>query len=810
MREIRWAWRNITARRWRAALTIGLLALALAATTIVFSAADSLVFRRVAYPAADRLITFDTRDGKTGRPGGVFASAAVLDEWRTQMDLFSGVHGHLYKTIFLIGSGEPELVPAADVTVGLIDMLGVRPRWGRTFSADDAQQTDVHAVLLAEAIARERFGDPARAVGQRIETTAEPLQVVGVMPASFRFPDGTQRVWRVFDPRGPLARNVGISLIARIADGVSLTQLSAMMEARSEAVYVAGGARTALVASPAPMRTARVVAEQRRLLFVLLGAAISLLLTACANATSLELAGALARARTYAIQLAVGASRTELVRTGLLEGMCLVGTAALAAAGLATLGTDALVRYLPPSLTASVNPIDVDYRALLVTTGFAGLAWMLSSLPVVAFAWRANLLELLKIEGASISASRAGALWRRALTVLQVALAVMLLVGTVLYVRSYLGLVRLDKGFDSSGVVAISLTIPPNLLGSAAQRAAMARTILERLRARPGVLGAFEGPPPPSTGDSPTSNDHIEVDGKSPMETNLLVPRLWVDPDYFRVLGIPVVAGRMFEPGDPPTNVIIAESLARRLWPGGDAVGHRFREDPLFAWSYVIGVVKHVRTTYDGASGPERYFQKYSLRQPPPATASTTSRPRNGGGAAYGFLTVMARVDSRSRASDLYQTVRSIDTRNILKVEFVDDQYARQFADRLLATRIMTGFGMLAVVVAAAGIYGVMAFLVATRAREIGIRMALGADGRRIRRLVLESSLWLVFLGTGIGIGGALLASHWAQSQLFGVSAMDPVTIGLVTFVVVVTALLATWHPARQATRVDPKVLLRN
>ena len=154
--------------------------------------------------------------------------------------------------------------------------------------------------------------------------------------------------------------------------------------------------------------------------------------------------------------------------------------------------------------------------------------------------------------------------------------------------------------------------------------------------------------------------------------------------------------------------------------------------------------------------------------------------------------------------------MRSIDTRNILKVEFVDDQYARQFADRLLATRIITGFGMLAFVVAAAGIYGVMAFLVANRAREIGIRMALGADSRRIRRLVLASSMWLVLLGAAIGIGGAFVASRWAQSQLFGVRATDPITIVLVTVAVVVTALLATWHPARQATRVDPKVLLRN
>ena len=807
MSAIRWAWRNLMARRWRAPLTIGLLALALAATTIVFSAADSLVFRRVPFPSADRLVTFDTRDAKTGRPGGGFASPAVLEEWRKQTDLFSAVHGHLYKTIFLVGSGEPELVPAADVTPGLIEMLGVRPRWGRTLSEDDARQTEVHAVLIAEEIARERFGDPARAVGQRIETTAEPLLVTGVMPASFRFPQGAQRIWRAFDPRGPLAQNIGISLVARVADRVSWTQLSAMMATRSEPLYLSAGASAILIASPAPLRAAQVVAEQRRLLLVLLGAAISLLLTACANAASLELAGALARARTYAIQLAVGASRGELVRTGLLEGMWLVGTAGLAASVLAYIGTEALVRFLPPSLAASVNPIDVDYRALLAMTGFAAIAWMLSSLPVVAFAWRANLLDLLKIEGTTAS-SRAGTLWRRALTVAQVAFAVMLLVGSVLFVRSYLGLVRLDKGFDSSGVISISLTIPPQRLGSSAERAAMAQTILDRLRGRPGVLGAFEGSPPPSTGDSPTLNDHIEVDARPPMETNILVPRLWVDPEYFRVLGIPLVAGRMFESGDPSTNVIITDALANKLWPGGDAVGHRFREDPRFEWSHVIGIVKHVRTTYDSPAGPERYFQKYSLRQPPPPVSS--SKASSGSGASYRFLTVTARVDSRSRAAALYQAVRSVDARNILKVEFIDDQYARQFADRLLATRIITGFGMLAFVVATAGVYGVMAFLVANRAREIGIRMALGADSRRIRRLVLESSMSLVSLGAAIGICGAVAASRWAQSQLFGVSATDPLTIVLVTSTVIVTALLATWHPARHATRVDPTVLLRN
>ena len=806
MGELHWAWRNIRARGWRSVLTSGLLALALAATTIVFSAADSLVFRRVAYEDADRLITFETRDATTGRPGGGFASAALLDEWRKQTDLFAGVHGHLYKTIFLIGNGEPELVPAADVTDGLIEMLGTRPQWGRSLNDEDTRHTDIQAVVIAEALARQRFADPANAVGQTIETTAEPLLVVGVMPASFRFPDGTQRIWRAFDPRGPLARNYGISLIARMAPGVSSTQLSQVMQSRSEAIYVAAGARSVAIASPVPLRSARVVPEQRRLLLLLLGASLSLLLTACANAAGLELAGALSRARTYAIQLAVGASRGELIRTALVEGMYLVGAAAVVAAALAHLGTGALARYLPPPLTGGVNPIDVDNRALLVTTGFAGVAWILSTLPVLAFAWRASVLGLLKIDGHAVAASRGGTLARRALTVAQVALAVMLLVGSILYARSYLALIHLDKGFDSSGVVAMSLTIPPQLLGSASERALLAQTILDRVRARPGVIGAFEGSPPPSTGDSPTVNDHIEVDDRAPMNTDILVPRLWVDPDYFRVLGIPLVAGRMFERGDPATNVIITEALASRLWPGVNAVGHRFREDPLFAWSHVIGVVKHVRTTHDSTSGPERHFQKYSLRQPPPPAAS----PPSPTGSSYGFLTVTARVDSRSRAGDLYQTVRSVDSRNLLTVEFVDDQYARQFADRLLAARIITSFGALAFLVATAGIYALMAFLVATRAREIGIRMALGADRQRIRHLVLGSSMWLVSLGTALGIFGAVAVSRWIRSQLFGVSATDPMTMALVALAVLATALLASWQPARQASHIDPAVLLKN
>jgi putative ABC transport system permease protein len=813
--ELLWAWRNLRARGARPVLAVGLLAVALAANTLVFAAADSLVFHRTPYPNFEQLIEIRQRDARTGQPGGTSLSPALLDEWRKQRDLVSGVEGYLSKPIFLSGAAEPVMVQSADVTTGLIDLLRVPPRWGRGFVADDARQTDALPALIAESLAIEQFGDPARAVGQRLQTTAEPLVVVGVMPAGFRFPTGTVRIWRALDPRGALAEGFsGVFSIARLAPGADLARVAPIMELRSVGVGQSAGARQGYSASPVPLRLAQAAAEQRRMLLVLVGAALSMLLIACANVASLELASAVSRARTYAIQLAVGASRAALVRTALFEGILLVGAAAGLAAAIARAGAGTLVAYFPPYLaTNSANPIDVDERALLFMAAIAAAAWALSALPTVAFAGRANLLDLLKLEGSSVATSRGGARFRRALTVVQVALAVLLLVGTVLYTRSYMALLALDKGFDSGGVVSVSLTIPPQALGTAAERRVLAETLLARIRARPGVVAAFEGAPPPSTGDSPMAIEQIEVDDRGPMPANLLFPKLTVEPDYFTVLRIPLVRGRMFETGEPPTSVIISEALAARLWPGEDPVGHRFRESPRSPWFFVIGVVGHVRLTADGTKGPDRYFQLYFAKQPPPPPRPAPSAPgpatRRFGGPSFGFMTVTARVDSRDRTSDLYQTVRGVDPRNILRLQFVDDMYATQFADRLLATRIIGGFGVLSFLVAAAGIYSLMAFLVASRARELGIRVALGATGSDIRRLVLGSSLRLVAAGAAVGIASALAVSRWVQSQLFGVRPTDPLTLIAVTSAVITVALIATWQPARQAARVDPKELLK-
>ena len=245
MTDLRWAWRNLRSRGWRPALAIGLLAVALAANTLMFAVADSLVFHRAAYGEPDRLVEFQDRDARTGRPGGSPSlTPALFDEWRNQRDLFEGVEGHLNKVIFLSGTAEPELVQAADVTLGLTNLLGVRPRWGRPFAAGDERPTDTQAVLISESLARQRFGDPSRAVGQRLETTAGPLTVVGVMPAQFRYPDSSQRIWRALDPRGPLAFGyAGVTAIARLAPGLSFESATSIAEKRSADIGRAAGAR---------------------------------------------------------------------------------------------------------------------------------------------------------------------------------------------------------------------------------------------------------------------------------------------------------------------------------------------------------------------------------------------------------------------------------------------------------------------------------------------------------------------------------------------------------------------------------------
>ena len=812
--ELRWAWRGVVARRSRTALIVMLLALSLAANALMFAVADSIVFTPAPFPDVGHIVQIQSARGE-GRPPDEFFSAALLEAWRKQSDLFASVQGYLSKNVFLVSDGVAEIVGTADVTPGLIDLLGVRPRFGRGLRDGDERDVSTQVVLLSERLARARFGDPATAVGKTITTSGEPLFVAGVMPASFAFPDGRTAIWRALDPRGPLARGfVGVMSVARTTPEISRDMLKTVMAQRSAAIGAAAGVKTTNYrAEPGTPRMLQTIPSFGGIFLVLLGAAACLLLTACANVASLELAGALQRTRVYAIQLALGATRATMTRVALLEGALLLGGAVVGALGLAWLGLGVLETYLPPRLKfASANPIDLDGRAMAFMAVAAVVTWLIVSLPLVLRASSSTLMALLKSEDRGAAASRAGTILRRGLTAIEVALAVLLVIGCGLYVRSYRALLSVDKGFDAANLAEIGFTIPVQYYEGYGEMHLLAANTLEKLRAVPGVLGASWSSAPPSIGNSPTSGLKPEVDGGPPMTEEMDIAQAYVDASYFSLVGMPVRQGRVLRADDAPTSAVLPESFARKLWPDGEAVGHRFRTSPRSEWVDVVGVVGDLRLSVRQAPGSTYDAMHYFTVRPPlapPPPPNPNAKPRIASGGSWKFLNIMVRLDSRDRAEAALAAAKSMDSRVRVALTFVEDKYASEFADVLLATRVTTAFGAIAFLVAIVGVYGVMAFLVAGRTREIGIRMALGADRRDISRLVVRSAVVMVAVGAMAGIVGAVFASRWAASQLFGVQPVDFPTYATVAVAVVATALAATWRPARQAARVDPAITLR-
>lgn len=808
--ELKWAWRAVRARRWRATLAMSLLAVALAANTVMFSVADSLVFARMPFRGADRIVEIQREWPDKSRDN--FLSAGLLAQWRNQTDLFSSVQAYLSKTIFVVGGGVADLVRTIDVTPGLIEILGVAPRWGRSIVPGDEVDTSLQVVLVSESLATRLFGRADLAVGKRIETTADPLIVVGVMPSTFRFPDGTTGIWRALDPQGPLARGfAGVMSVARMAPGMSLETLQSVVTQRSPAIGVAAGHRGPYAAYAGPFHMS--LAGSGTTFYMLLGAALCLLLIACANVASLELAGALQRARTYAVHAALGASRWVLGRVALLEGLIIIAIAVGGAICLAWLGIEAMNNYLPDAMRLrTANPIDFDLRTMSWMAAAGALTWLLVSLPTLLFASRTRLLHLLRQEDRGAAASRAGGFVRQTLTIAEIALALMLTIGGVLYARTYQSLLAQDKGFDSTNLAEIGFTIPVQYYNGYGEMPALAAETMRRVTAVPGVIGATWSSAPPSTGNSPTSGLKIEVDDRPPADEAISLAVAPVDASYQSVIGLPMRQGRWLRPDDPEGVTVVTESFARRFWPNQDPVGHRVRPTARHPWYEVVGVVGNLRGYgRPSAHARDRSFVIYALRQPPPLPPPPTpgKPPARATGGSWRFLSITVRMDSADRAEVVQAAARSVDQRVRVELDFVDDSYAAIHGDTLLAMRVVGGFAGFAFVVAMVGVYGVMAFLVAGRTREIGIRMALGADRRDISALVLRSSIITVGVGAVVGISAALLATRWTGSQFFGVTPTAPGTYILVTVVVIATSLLATWRPARTAARIDPAVTLK-
>ena len=790
--ELRAAWRGLRARRWRAPLIVGLLAVSLGAAVVVFSAADSFVFGRVPYPNAERLIVLQRTSAMSGTSD--YLSPETIPEWRKHTDLFSSVHAHdRGPSLYLTVGDLTESVRSQLVTPGVFEALGVPPRWGRTLQPGDESPDREPVAVISEDVARRFFGVPSMAVGQTLRSGDESMVVVGVMPPTFRFPTSRERIWRPFDlsRREP---NRGVRALFQAAPGVDFEAIARGVKEREQAVAQALSLpylRKREMAVAAPLIAADANARTNLLVWMLLGASGCLLLIACANVASLELATAASRARSYAIHAALGAGRSRLVRAGLLEGAALIGTSGALAWLIAGYGINLLTASLPPTMSDPLtNPIDLDGRAFIFVVLAALATWLLTTVPVLVRATRSQLADVLKRDERTVAGS--GAASRQVLMAGQIAVTVVLLVCAALSIQTYAAQLRLEKGFDSTHLVAIRIGQPPR---AAVKPAQLEEEILSKLRAQPGIqsVSRTDGIPPSGVGGI---GNHLSIDGREKTKDQIKLSAYTVDPEFFSAMDIRLLAGRIFTTADPAGYLVIDERFARRYWPEGNALGARFNMGGAgFGGASnfeVIGIAAPVRLESTETPGGMESFLVYNRITP-----------------NYHPLTFIARLDHERQIAALTSLVRSVAPGAIVRVDLVETLYERLYGDVRLAASITGGFGLLAFLVAITGVYGVMAFIVGGRTREIGVRLALGARPSDISRLFLVSSSRVFVAGAALGALVAILTSRSIQSMLFGVSALDPVTYGVVLLAVIATAFVATWFPARQASRVDPTVVLR-
>ena len=799
--ELTWGWRGVRSRRWRAIAIILLLGVALGANAIVFSAADAFVFRTVPYAHPEELVVMQKTSNFDGAIDYTWRDA--IFEFRKHGDLFAGIQAHERgASAYLTSGGITETVRAQQVTPGMFELLGVLPRFGRPFVSADAEKGAPPVVVISDALARRLFGGAELAVGKSFFTGTDNPTVVGVMAPEFRFPSAVEQIWQPFNLEAR-EYNFGVRNVARLREGWTPESAARAFADRRSAVAAAVPQETQRIfnrdikdggASLRSLSDFKRNAGATTIFAMLVGAGACLLLIACANVASLELSAAGARTRTHAVQAALGASRSSLVRISLLEGAILLLASAVLATALASWGIEILGNELTVAMReALANPLDVDPRVIVFMSAIAAVAWLMTSLPAVLRLSKLSVVDGLRHDPRVMPVSSAAARTRQVLMTAQVALTVMLLVGALLYIRTYETRVGLDKGLDAHAVVTLQVSQAPDLKR---QPAELEGELLARVRGIPGVLAiARTWSLPPST--QAGSAGQLSINGENAGSKWTMVSHYAVDPDYFRVMSITLVAGQFIDANTRPEQVVIDERFARAFWPNKSPLGDKFRLGSTgnsgVSEYEIVGVSREMRADRIQTPAGENVFVSY-IRLSPKATP----------------LTFVAKLDDEKRLPMLAEAARSVAPRLLVRTDTIEARYRRLEGDTRLAAAITGGFGAIAWLVATCGIFAVMAFLVAGRTREIGIRMALGADKGAVRRMVLGSSLRAVLIGVVLGLAASAVAAQWIAAQLYGVTATDPLTYTAVALLIIVTALVATWLPARRAARVDPAVTLRS
>ena len=788
------------------AVAVLTLALGIGANTAIFSIVNAVLLRSLPYPDSNQLVLmFNVPLQQPDALSSISYRDFTL--CREQNRVFSEIAGNAFHDLTLTGADEPSIVNAAAVTPEIFPLLNAKPLAGRTLLPEDGKQGAAPVAVLNENLWRSHFGSNPTLIGQSITLDKRSFTVVGILPASFRYPDGAPRqdVWISVaqDPLfGPLISQPDVRLvvgIGRLKPGVSVTQAQAEMDtlgARFAKDFPAQDSGFTIRIEP--YRQA-VVGNVKSALLILLGAVGLLLLIACANIANLLLSRGTSRAREIAMRMALGAGRARIVRQLLTESALLGLLGGFAGVLLAASSVWSLRPFLP-SEVIRISPIHVGGAVLV-------FALLLSLVAVVAFglapallAAPSNLQTNFK-EGGDRTGQRSGQHVRSCLAIAEISLAMVLLVAGGLFMRSFALVTSVNPGFDSTNVTEAEVSLPQFQYSTPQQWTAFSNELLARLHAQPGLRDSALAAPLPMDrqGQASLAFSIVGNPPLAPGESDS-ADYTTASPDYFRVMRIPLLRGRFFSEHDTASNpnvAIISETLARRYFPNQDPIGRQMR----FGFSpnsnvprEIIGVVGDLRdAALSRKPGPMMYV--------PFAQA-----PLYGG-----EVVVRSSSSASSIAAGIRQTVHSIDKDlPVTDVESFPDAVGASIAQERFRTVMMSSFSGIALILAAVGIFGVISYSASQRTHEIGIRIALGAQQRNVLRLILGQGARLALLGLGIGAAAALPLTHLMAGLLYGVSGTDPLTFGTVGIVLFGVAVTACYIPARRAMRVDPMVALRH
>lgn len=805
LQDLRFGIRTLIKSPGFAVVALLTLALGIGANSAIFSVVNAILLRPLAYQNPEQLVTINHNYQKISLKASVSAFGYV--HYRDNAKSFESIAALTGWAANMTGDGEPERLTGQTVSANFFQMLGREAAMGRTFAPGEDQAGKNRVLVLSHGFWQRRFGGDPNILSRTLTLNGENYNVVGVMPEGFQF---GRELGQIIDLWSPIVfteqqlssnsiTNEFLTVIGRLRSGVTQQQAQAEMHTIAASLrqqYMQGADATNWDLLLTSFREL-VVGDIRQMLLIVMLVVGFVLLIACANVANLLLARAAARQKEIAIRTALGAGRWRVIRQLLTESLLLSVVGGAIGLLIGYWGVKALIS-LNADRIPRANEITLDWRVMLFTFGVAILTGILFGIVPAIQTAKADLHETLKEGGRS--ASSATKQWvRSALVVTELALALAVLVGAGLLVKSFMRVQEINPGFNPQGLLTMSLSLPDLKYSEAPQRANFYKQLLGDIRNLPGVQSVGATSVLPLSGGG--SSGSFRIEGREiPQGQSMPHGARWaVTPDYYKTMGIPIIRGRYFEERDTADSnqvTIIDESLAKKYWPNEDPVGKRISfEGPANnrIWREIVGIVGHVKHSDLEGESRAQYYIPHQQRSQQGMT-----------------IVIRTQGDPNSLAGVVRGVVKNADGNlPIFRVRTMDQFVADSMAQRRFAMLLIGIFAGLALLLAAIGLYGVMAYSVTQRTHELGLRMALGAQASDVLKLVVKQGMLLAMIGLGIGVIGALLLSRLMKTLLFNVSATDPLIFVAIAAALAAVALIACFFPARRATKVDPMVALR-